>query len=168
MDILIAIAHIAGSVIVVILISVISVLISSWELARNQKIAAEEMSLMLGVKVEDLEKEELWPKILEVVSEKFSSELLRNRVSDFCGLIRMLWAWIGILIQVGVLLIVIWFTVTDSIENAAYAWFIVSISIIFGLISVAFSLICKLLTGRYPGQAKQARKEAAEWVKYHG
>jgi len=167
METLIAIAHILGSLIAVVAFGFVVLLIAAWETDRNQKQVTEEMSVSLGVPVEDLDSEELAPKLLQLSSEKFSSELLRNRISDFCGLIRTLWGWLGTAAQAMVLIAVIWFTITDNTENAVYAWFVVGISIVFWIVSVIFSFICKLLTGRYPGQAKQARKAAAEWVKIH-
>ncbi|MEJ1372597.1 MAG: hypothetical protein RPU32_12560 [Candidatus Sedimenticola sp. (ex Thyasira tokunagai)] len=168
MEALIAIAHILGSIIVVVIFGFIALLIVAWETDRNKKRVAEEMSVSLGVQIDDLDSEELIPKILQFSSEKFSSELLRNRLSDFCGLIRTLWDWLGTLSQAIVLLAVIWFTIIENNENAVFAWFIVGIAVVFWLVSVIFSLVCKLLTGRYPGQAKQARKAAAEWVKERG
>jgi hypothetical protein len=165
MEILIAIAHIIGSIVALFIFGFVVLLIAGWERGRIQKQVAEEASVALGVTVEDLDSEELAPKILKLSAEKFSTELLRNRISDFCGLIRTIWGWLGNIIQVLVLLAVVWYTITESTENAVYAWFVLGIAIVFWLVSVIFSLACKLLTGRYPGQAKEARIVAADWVK---
>ena len=165
MEILIAIAHILGSIIALLIFGFVALLLAAWEADRIQKQVAAEASVALGVKVEDLDSEALAPKVLQLSAEKFSTELFRNRISDFCGLIQTMWGWLGNLTQVLVLLGVVWYTITDSTENAVYAWFIVGLAIVFWLASVIFSLTCKLLTGRYPGQAKGARKVAAEWVK---
>jgi hypothetical protein len=78
--------------------------------------------------------------------------------------IRTVWGWLGLLLQIAVLLGVIWYTFTESAETAVYAWFIVAISLFFWTASVVFSLVCRLLTGRYPGEAKQARKSVAEFL----
>lgn len=165
MEILIAIAHILGSIIALFIFGFVVLLIAGWEQGRIQKQATEEASVALGVTVEDLDSEELAPRILKLSSEKFSTELFRNRISDLCALIRTMWGWLGNIFQVLVLLAVVWYTVTNSTENAVYAWFALGLAIAFWLVSVIFSLACKLLTGRYPGQAKEARKFAAEWVK---
>ena len=168
METYIAIAHILGAIIVFIIFGIVVLTIAAWENDRNQKRVLEEMSIALGVHIGDLDNEELAPKILQLSYKKFSSELLRNRLSDFCGVIRTVWDWLGNIIQAIVLISVIWYSITDSSEYAVYAWFVVGISVVFWLISVIFSLLCKLFTGRYPGQAKKARKAAAEWVKTHG
>lgn len=168
MDILIAIAHILGSIIALLVFGFVVMLIGGWEADRIQKQVAEEASVALGISVEDLDKEENARKLLKLSSEKFSSELFKNRLSDLCGLIRTVWGWLSNIVQAVVLIGVLWYTVTDSAGNAVYAWFLVGISFFSWLISVIFSLMCKLLTGRYPGQAKAARKIAAEWVKNNG
>lgn len=165
MEILIAIAHILGSIIVFSLWGFVLLLFEAWDTKRNQKLVAEETSIALGVRVDDLGSEELAPKELQLLSEKFSTELFRNRISDFCGLIRTIWGWLENLTQALVLLAVIWYTITDSTDNAIYAWFIIGIAMVFWVTSVIFSLTCKLLTGRYPNQARVARKFIAEWVK---
>lgn len=165
MELLIAIAHIVGSILAVLVLGFFIMLIASWETDRNRKQALEETSIRLGVAVEDLDNEELTPKILQLSSERFSSELLRNRISDLLGVIRTMWGWLGSLLQVAVLLGVVWYTITDSLETAIYAWFIVGISLFFWIASVFFSLVCRLLTGRYPGEASQARKAVAQFLK---
>jgi len=165
MDVLIAIAHILGSILSLLLFGFVVLLISSWEAGKVQNQVLEEASITLGVKVEDLEKEEHAPMLLKLSSEKFSSELFKNRISDFLGLIRTFWDWLSNIVQAIVLIVVLWYTFADSTHNAVYAWFILGISIFSWIVSVIFSFTCKLFTGRYPGQAKEARKVAAEWVK---
>jgi len=119
---------------------------------------------MLGVAVEELDNKEMAPKLIQLSSDRFSRELLRNRISDLCGAIRTVWGWLGSLLQLAVILGVAWYTFTDNLNTAVYAWFIVAISLIFWVTSVAFSLTCRLFTGRYPGEAKQARKSVAEFL----
>lgn len=164
MEILIASAHIIGSIISLLVFGFVVLLIGGWEAGKIQNQVAEEASVTLGISVEDLDKEEHAYKVLRLSADKFSTELFKNRISDFCGLIRTAWGWLTIIIQALVLIAVLWYTITDSTENAVYAWFLVGIYIFSWLASVIFSLTCKLLTGRYPGQAKAARKIAAEWV----
>ena len=164
MELLIAIGNIVGSILAVLVLGFVTILIASWEAQRNHKQVLDEASIKLGVAVADLDKEELTPKLLQLSSERFSSELLRNRLSDLCGVIRTLWGWLSSLLQAAVLLGVVWYTITEGLDKAVYAWFIVAISLFFWIASVVFSLACRLLTGRYPGEAKQARKSLAEFL----
>lgn len=40
-------------------------------------------------------------------------------------------------------------------------WLVLAVAVFFWLASVAFSPVCVVLTGRYPGEAKAARKVIA-------
>jgi hypothetical protein len=167
MNTLIAIAHICGALIVLIGLGFVALLISSWEIERNRKNEIENLTLHLGISIDDLEKEEFSSKIIQFSAERFSNELLRNRLSDLCGVIRTAWNWLGLLLQAGTILGVVWTTFTDGYENAVYAWLVVAIWIYFWGMSIVFSLLCKLLTGRYPGQAKTARNSMSEFLRLH-
>ncbi|MNP36030.1 hypothetical protein D3C76_1293870 [compost metagenome] len=101
-------------------------------------------------------------KAIEYMSERFSNDRLSNRLSDLFGWLRAAWDWLGSLLQIGILVGVIWFTVTDALTNAIYAWSIVAIGLFFWIASMLFTFLCRLFTGRYPGQAKQARKRLVE------
>lgn len=168
MDILIAIGHISGAVIGSFILGLIILFIASWELERNGKRANEELALKLGIPVADLEDEEKSkqhaPKIIEINMEKFSDELFKNRISDFLGIIHKASNGLSKILQVLLIIVVCWYTFTDDLGNAVYAWLINAIIILFFVANVVFSLFCKILTGRYPGQAKQAREA---FVKYH-
>ncbi len=164
MEILIAIAHIVGSIIALLAFGFVVLFIGGWGGEKIQKQVAEEASIKLGISIEDLDKDEHAKKVLKLSSEKFSSELFANRISDFCGVISTIWGWLSNIVQAVALIAVIWYTFTDSTEHAVYAWFILGISIFAWLVSVLFSLTCRLLTGRYPGQAKATRKTTAEWI----
>lgn len=163
MTTLVAVGHIVGSIVALAVLGFLLLRVASWEAERNQERLREEASAKLGVAVDDLNSEALTPKLVQLSAERSSRELLRNRLSDLCGVIRTLWGWGGLL-QVVVLLAAIWYTVTESTDRAVYAWFAVGIAIFFWLVSLAFSLVCRVLTGRYPGEAKQTRKALAEFL----
>jgi len=108
--------------------------------------------------VDDLNNEELAPKLLQLSSERFSSDLLRNRISDLCGVVRTVWDWLSSLLQIAVLLGVVWYTITESLDTAVYAWFIVAIALFFWIASVVFSLVCRFsrsYAGCYLGATRE-------------
>lgn len=88
---LIAILHIAGAILGTIAFGVIVLLISSWEIERNNRAVMQELSIRLGVAVEDLSDEKLSARIVELTSERFSNDLFSNRFSDLCGAVRTVW-----------------------------------------------------------------------------
>lgn len=159
---LIAILHIAGATLATFAFGVIVLFISSWEIERNNKAELQDLAIKLSVAIEDLADEKLASRIMELTSERFSNDRLSNRLSDLCGLARTAWDWLGSLLQMGTFVGVVWFTITESLTNAIFAWWIVAIGLFFWIVGVLFALACRLLTGRYPGQAKMARKAIAE------
>jgi hypothetical protein len=164
MSTLIAIGHIFGALFALVALGIGILALAGWESGRNRKFALQEMSLSLGIPVDELDNAEHEAKVVQFVAARFSSELLRNRLSDLCGWVRTGWGWFGTLLQTGILLGVIWYTVTDDLSNSVYAWWIIAVAFFFWISSVFFALACKLLTGRFPGQARQARKMLAEAV----
>ena len=162
---IIAIAHIVGSMLAVFVIGLIFVFIGSWEAERHLERLREDVSATLAVAIDDLDNEELSSRILQFSFERYSSELLKNRLSDFCGVVRTIWGWLSWLLQVAFLIGVAWVAITKNLDEAVFAWFVVGIMLFFAFASIAFSLVCRLLTGRYPGEAKQSRKATAEYLK---
>jgi len=155
-DILIATAHILGTIIASIVFGCVEMVVS---VSVNNKMlnqGKEDISVRLGISIEDLDKEVHAPKLVILSSEKYNSELFRNRFSDF---------WLSLLVLAIALIAVLWFTITDNTENAVYAWFLLGIYILRLLTIIIFSYICKFLTGRIPGEAKAARKVVAECIK---
>lgn len=165
MELSVALAHIVGSLIGSIYVTVMAISVGSWEQERYKKRSIEELSLRLGVSPDSLDDEELSERVFEVISEKFSSDLLRNRISDLLGFVATLWGWVGSLLQLGFLVWVAWITFTEDMKNGIYSWSIVGIGLFFWISTSIFSLLCMFLTGRYPGQAKQARKSLVEYLK---
>ena len=165
MDILIATAHILGTIIASIVFGCVEMVVS---VSVNNKMlnqGKEDISVRLGISIEDLDKEVHAPKLVILSSEKYNSELFRNRFSDFCGLVLLAFVWLSLLVLAIALIAVLWFTITDNTENAVYAWFLLGIYILRLLTIIIFSYICKFLTGRIPGEAKAARKVVAECIK---
>lgn len=168
MGVIIAVAHILGTLIALLAFESAVLALHAWELKRNQKGAAEEISIALGIPVESLDNSENVSKVVRFNAERFSSDLFRNRLSDLCGWVQVGWSWLGRLLQVGVFIGAIWYSFTDGAQNAIYAWWVIAIAIVFSITSILFGLICKLVTGRFPGQARQARKQLAQYIRNQG
>ena len=164
MEILIAISHILGSFIAIVIFGLVLIKVARWEVKWNLNEFKKEAALALGVPVEDINNEELVHDVIRFSAQKFSPELIQNRISDVCGAICRIWGWLSNTILLLIFVVVIWQTITDSTEFAVYAWYALGSTLAFSLVHFIFSLACKLITGRNPGQAKEARAFASEWV----
>lgn len=163
----IAVVHIVGAVLATVAFGVVVLLLASWEIDRSGKQELQGFAFKLGVAEEDLMEERLTPKLIEMTADYYSYDRLSNRLSDFCGLIRTAWGGLSTVSQLVFLITVIWLTATESSSNAVYAWWLVAISFLFWITGVIFALLCRLLTGRNPGQAKRARKAISEYLSAH-
>lgn len=159
MQILIGCAHIIGSIVTYLIFGYLLMLMGRWDQEKTLREISAEISVTSGIKisVDDLDRDEHAPTVMRFYNEKFSDELFKNKISDFFGVIRTLWSWQAIIVQALILVIVFWYTVTDSVGYATYAWLLVGVAIFAWLINVFITQSCKLLTGRRPGQAKAAR-----------
>ena len=76
--------------------------------------------------------------------------------------------WLSNIVQMGIVAGVGWSIYTDGAKSAALMWSVLAASMFFWLASVAFSFSCLLLTGRYPNEAKFARKSIASVIEQRG
>ena len=164
MSVTLAFGHVIGAVIATLAFANYLLKFEAWELRQNKKSASEEISIALCIPVERLDEPENSSKIVQYEAARFSSDRFQNRLSDLCLWIQFVWGWLGFLIGVGILVFVIWDSFTVSHSNAIYAWWMLITIIFFGVISNLITFTCKFITGRFPGQAGQARKNLAQFV----
>jgi phosphotransferase system glucose/maltose/N-acetylglucosamine-specific IIC component len=161
----IAIAHIAGAVFAGFMVAVLTLLLGIWLGNKSAAAELEVVSAKLGFTDEDLENKDNFYQATSLMYERYSNDRLGNRLSDFCGWIQTAVDWVVLLAQIAILISVIWFTAKDTLENAIYAWCIPAISLLSFAARMLFSFFCRILTGRYPGQAKSSRKALADMLK---
>jgi len=159
MNTLIGIFHILGSSLAWLLIGFLGALLLS---RISTKIISEDEQIIantLGVKVKELKNTD--PRVVEkAVNDRFSSDLFCNRLSDFFGSISTLIKFSGLLVQICVLGACLWETYQEGIESAVYFWLMPASSILIGFLSFSMFWLCRLLTGRYPGQSRAIRAAA--------
>lgn len=156
---LIAIAHIVGALVVTVALSAIMLWIYAWRLDKNGSQGMQEIADTLGVDIFD---PNFISRAFDLMSERYSNERFCNRLSDLCGWLQSAWNWIGFLLQAGTLITVVWLTATESLSNAIFAWWIVAITLFFWVSALLFVFICRLITGRFPGEAARCRKFIAK------
>jgi len=164
MDIIFALFHILGSLITVLIVFLAIGEFAKWDYERNKKLEREELSLALNLKIDEIFLNKNMPRVIEYSTIKFSDELLRNRLSDFIGIIRSLFDWIGFLLMPIVFLAVIWFTVIENTDHAVFSWAVIGVAIFFFILTMLLSSICKLITGRFPGEAKAQRESLMSYT----
>ena len=161
---LLAIGHVIGALGTSLVLAFILMFVGAWEQTRIRLRRAQELSVALGAPIAVLDTEEYSSKVLLYYADLYSAERLRNRFSDFCGALRTAWTWLGSLAQFAVMLAVAWNIFTVSASNAVFMWCVPAVGLLFYFVAVVFALACRLLTGRYPGEAKHGRKTLATLI----
>lgn len=161
---LIAIGHILGAFIALAFVNLLMTGVGQRQALRRQDSVARELASKLGVAVDDLYSGHLDHELLRFASERFSSELLRNRFSDLCGILQSAWLVFGTVLQFILLGYAAWAAYFQDIQMARYAWLAVPVALLFWAASSVLSSACLLLTGRYPGEARLARRASVDLV----
>lgn len=155
--IFVATAHIGGAVVATFVLGFfLSSGIAALQARRTRRWLGE-AALTLGVPAEELENPANFEALIKYSHVRFTNELLRNRLSDFLGQVLRVWGWFGIFVQAVLIAWVIYATVTDGAQNAPYAWLVLPVEVLGDAVALAAGFLCRLLTGRDPGQAYRAR-----------
>ena len=152
----IAIAHISGAVFALLVFGVLCIALDLWAGQRYRQRLVEDFALRIGVSVEEVESDTYWPRCEQLLAERWSSELLGNRIADACGIVRTLWNCIDWLTTAGILAATVWFTAEEN-SNALFAWAAPAATVFFAATRMLFSSACRILTGRYPGEPSKGR-----------
>jgi len=167
MEILIAVGHFVGVVIVWMLVGTCITFIGAKQLQNAIEAQESEFALRLGIPIDEIRDDKWAPKLMKALDERFTDELLTNRISDLCGTIVSISGGLVSLIMVLTFLGVGALTIMEDLSSAVFVWAVIGIQIIWLLAYIVFSYLCKILTGRYPGQAKNARKQMLKFAEDH-
>jgi len=158
MELVVAAAHIIGALIVQGALGLLMLILIRWSDSIEESAVQNAMIIDLDIDPNAPPDEKNVASIKKWLGARYSSELLRNRLSDVCGVLRMAWDAIGLLAMAAVYCGVLWNTIVSDMSNAYYAWLIIPTWLFFVITSILFAVICKVATGRYPGQARRVRK----------
>ncbi len=120
------------------------------------------MALALGVPEFKLNSPEMQSRVLQYLAERYSSDRFCNRLSDFFGTIASISFGLSYLAQFGVLVTAIWLVIDGDHSAATASWLSVVIFYLTYVWAFVFNFLCRLLTGRLPGEAKSYRKTLAQ------
>lgn len=161
---LIAIGHIVGAFFVTVLIMLGIAMFSDWDQDRRERLRNEELASRLGVSVGRVYTDEIRPKLIEILSQRYSSDLFSNRLSDIASVLILACAGFGLLLTIGIGLFVLWRTVFENRGEAGLIWTVPALIFFFSLAFFIVEYVCRLLTGRYPGEAKCERKNVLKYL----
>lgn len=155
---LIAIGNIVGSVIAIFAIFMVIEKYAEWNKKRRARLSAENLAPILGVPADKVFEDKYRAKRIEFYVQRYSADLFVNRLSDLFNVLLGWWLIFGALLSLGVGLFVLWGTIFEDPSGALLMWSVPALFLFF-IISVPIAdSTCRLLTGRYPGEAIEKRE----------
>lgn len=163
---LFAAAHIVGAFIALMAFGAGLMCLNAWEQEREKDRRVRDAALALRIPASEVESEVHRGELLAYLASRYSSELFRNRLADFCGWIRAGWGVLGWVAQLATVGGVFWAMAENGAKNAVYLWAVLAVAVYFWLMSVGFSFVCMLLTGRFPHEPRTARRAVAAFIEH--
>src|SRR5690554_6016789 len=162
---IIAVLHILGAIFVLFLIFIIPGVLFEvkWGIKRSDEIL-ECAAIEMGLPKEEVFSGKYNPEISRYLLERYSANKFANRLSDMFRPILITIQVLGCAAQLGLIVLVIWFSFTESLEFSKSAWFAVPIALLFLILHRGLFWLCYLSTGRPAGEAKQVRKLALNLI----
>jgi hypothetical protein len=117
-----AFGHFAGAFILMNALGIALIFFSAWVQERRKNTVIADLAVEMGVPEAALDTSEHNEEILKYYSDRYSPELLRNRISDLCGLIYTGWGWLGVFLTWAFFFWVIYVAVTDDASFSIAAW----------------------------------------------
>ena len=130
-----------------------------WLNKFREKAFAEEVAVRLNIPVALMDQDPIPVQVREFLAARYDADLFRNRLSDAFAWVLLVWGVLCILAATVTIFWVVWLLVADGRTNAPGMWLVPAIAICSIVVGTAGQTICKLLTGRLPGQAMLARKQ---------
>jgi hypothetical protein len=121
-------------------------------------------SLALGVPVSVLKTKRASEQFIRFLSERYTSESLRNRLADMVEHLLLAFELLCILLQVVVAGVVLWDAFQSRPFDAGQIWVLPCIGVFSTLVQSIVVVLCIGLLGRAPGEAKLWRSFVAQTI----
>lgn len=161
---LIAALHVAGAIAVSAAWFWASHNLGLWWGKRAQARCYEAFSLALGVPVSVLKTKRASEQVIRFLSERYTTESLRNRLADMVDHLLLAFELLCILLQLVIVGVVLWDVFRFGASQAATIWVLPFIGVFSTFIQSIVIVLCMGLFGRFPGEAKYWREVVAETI----
>lgn len=158
-----AIVHIVGAIVATYYLLRAMKAAIDWEAKRTGQLQMAEFASKLGISEDECYTGEGQRRFIELLAERYSSDLLANRLSDFFNLAINVWGWFGALVITGVGGTILWRTIFENRDESAFFWVVPALTLFVIITAAAVNLLCRLLTGSPAGDGKIYRKLAADY-----
>lgn len=154
---LIAVFHIVSVIVVLIVVLLVSGLVDSYFSQKRFDRILETASVKLDLPRSGVFAGEYNEQIARYLADRYDVDRIANRISDVGRWAFLVIEWSSYAVQLSIVAIAGWFAFTKDPTYATAAWFALVAAIGFGVVNVVASSLLYLVTGRVPGEARDAR-----------
>jgi hypothetical protein len=137
---------------------------SEWWGDRVQDRCWDDFSLALGIPASVLKTKRPSEQFIRFLSERYSSEWFRNRLSDLVDHLLLIFELLCLLTQLVIVGVVSWDVFSRGASQAATIWVLPLIGAFSIFIQSIVVVLCMALFGRAPGEPKVWRKFVAQSI----
>ncbi len=152
--------HVLGAIIGLIVLAVFTGWVHRMVNAGMESSGKAKASKLTGIPITDLENTDHKDTLNSYIIKRSDPKLLANRISDLCGTLLSVFLLFSAFAQVFFIVLGTYFSIRQS-ELAPVAWAAVAMAVATWIISLMLTFLCRMLTGRAPGQARVMRRTLA-------
>lgn len=159
-----ALVHIVGALALAGCLYYSTLILGSKWAERVERRTYDDFSIALGVPVSALKRGKHAAEFVGHLSERYSNDLLSNRLSDLWDTALLVYDLLCHLVLVVAAGALLWAIAVDGREWAKGMWAVPAVFVAFKCLEAVMTAMCMALTGRYPGEAKLWRKALASAI----
>jgi hypothetical protein len=131
---------------------------------RTWDLRYRDFSLALGLPAMELKRDPGSPEFARLLSERYGSESIRNRLCDLLSPLLLAFELLCVLVQLVAVGMVFWTMFKNGLHEATLMWVVPIIGLFCTFIIFLATALSLLILGRGPGEAKYWREAVSEAI----
>lgn len=163
-----AVFHILGVLLALAVVILVSGIIDSYFSQRRLERTLDIASVKLNVPRQSLRAGHHNAQISRYLADRYDADQLSNRISDVGRPAFLALEWFSYSAQLTVVIVAGYLAFTNDLSYAPFAWFALVIAVVLWALNVVASALLYVITGRVPGEARDARDLSVQLQKSNG
>ncbi len=152
--------HVFGAILALAVLALFTGWVHQMVTAGMEASDKTKASKLTGIPIDDLENHSLKETLNSYNIQRSDPKLFANRISDLCGTLLSVFLLFSAFAQVIFIFLGAYFSVRHP-ELAPIAWASVATAVAAWIMSLVLTFLCRILSGRAPGQARVMRRTLA-------
>ena len=162
---LMAVVHIIGTLLTLTVFFFATVSLEAYRSRRRLEGVLETAALRLGLSRERVCDGAHEDQVIRYLADTYGTKHIANRFSDLCRPLTVTLEVLSYFSQITIVAFAVWITFTEGFSYTPVAWIALIVAACFWGLIMLTSAICYLVTGRRPGEARDARELVNNWAR---